>query len=128
MAFIERAINPRHLSKSLGVKEDDLKNLIVALSVAFVLVGCSTSPKKENSNTMLMTMSTENTYIVNGVEIKKTDHETLIAALKKTGQTNLLLTKLEMGDLLQISGELKAAGFSMFYLDSNYEIKAVNVD
>ncbi|MDM7862300.1 hypothetical protein QTP81_16960 [Alteromonas sp. ASW11-36] len=105
-----------------------MKNWILTLSVVLLMLGCKTSPKEESLSSMLMVMATENAYIVNGVEVNKTDHDAFLAALKQTGYSNLLLTGLEIGDLLQVSSQLDDAGFSLYYINSDSEIKAIYVD
>ena len=71
--------------------------------------------------------STNESYVIGGRQILKSDTQKFIDALKNSGTTKLLLQDFNMGDLLKVGSKLKSEGFSLFYVNDNEEIKTLNV-
>jgi hypothetical protein len=105
-----------------------MKNCVFIFAICFLLIGCASTnkPTKSAGKSMLL-MSTDTSYIVNGKQIDKTNGEAFLLALDATGFKKLIVIEKDIEHLLMMREQLKAKGYSLYYIDSEQRVKAVSL-
>ena len=105
-----------------------MKNCVFIFAICFLLIGCASTnkPTKSAGKSMLL-MSTDTSYIVSGKPIDKTNGEAFLSALDASGIKKLIVIEKDIEHLLMLREQLKAKGYSLYYIDSEQRVKAVSL-
>ncbi|CAA0310777.1 MAG: hypothetical protein GYB16_05065 [Gammaproteobacteria bacterium] len=105
-----------------------MKNWIFIFVICFLVIGCAATnkPPKSAGKGMLL-MSTDTSYIVDGKQIDKTNGEAFLSAIDATGFKKLIVIERDIEHLLTLREQLKAKGYSLYYIDSERRVKAVSL-
>lgn len=105
-----------------------MKNWISILFLSLVLLGCSsTSSNPKNTDKAVAILSTDTSFIVNGKTVERTDGEGLLKELAQTNYTHFVVIGKDVADIQQFGEQLKAAGYSFSYIDSDRRLKAIEL-
>lgn len=58
----------------------------------------------------------------------KSDHDLLLKEIGKLDYSKLVLVNFKTGELLKLGPKLKAAGYSLLYINEKSEVKKLNID
>ena len=75
----------------------------------------------------MLLMSTDTSYIVSGKQIDKANGEAFLSALDASGIKKLIVIEKDIEHLLMLRERLKAKGYSLYYIDSERQVKAVSL-